>query len=99
MLIRTVKMTFQPDKTEEFLQIFKESNKLIRNFPGCHHLELWQDFCQENIFTTYSHWESEEALNKYRDSELFRSTWKKTKVLFLEKPVALSQKKLQEVAP
>jgi heme-degrading monooxygenase HmoA len=99
MLIRTVRMTFQPDKDGEFLEIFNGSKKLIRNFPGCRHLELWQDYHQKNIFITYSHWEDETALNNYRDSELFRSTWKKTKVLFMEKPVAFSQKKLQEVAP
>ena len=47
---------------------------------------------------TYSHWESEEALNKYRDSELFKSVWSFTKALFAEKPQAFSTKKLQEVA-
>ncbi|WP_143959917.1 putative quinol monooxygenase [Litoribacter populi] len=99
MLIRTVRMTFQPNKEDEFLEIFNASKKMIRNFPGCSHLELWQDYHQKNIFTTFSHWEDEEALNNYRDSELFRSTWKKTKVLFQEKPVAMSQKKSQEVAP
>ena len=34
--------------------------------------------------------ENEEALNAYRHSELFRSTWAKTKVLFAEKPIAFS---------
>ena len=46
---------------------------------------------------TYSHWESESALNQYRDSELFKSVWAFTKTLFSDKPVAFSSKKLQEV--
>ncbi|MFC5191991.1 putative quinol monooxygenase [Algoriphagus aquatilis] len=97
MLIRIVRMTFRPEEVEAFLKNF-EANKLsIRNSPGCKHLELWQDDHEKNIFMTYSHWESEEALNKYRDSELFKSVWSFTKALFAEKPQAFSTKKLQEV--
>jgi quinol monooxygenase YgiN len=97
MLIRVVRMTFKPEAVDAFLENF-ESNKLsIRNFPGCYHLELWQDQNSENIFMTYSYWESEEALNQYRDSELFKSVWSFTKTLFSEKPQAFSSKKLQEV--
>ncbi|HSJ68765.1 MAG TPA: antibiotic biosynthesis monooxygenase family protein [Anditalea sp.] len=97
MLIRTVRMTFQPDKVEGFLKIFNDSKTKIRGFKGCQHLELWQDHCQENIFTTYSYWEDESALNKYRESELFKEVWGQTKLLFSEKPRAFSQKKFQEV--
>jgi len=90
-------MTFQPDKVEQFLKIFNNSKTKIRGFEGCRHLELWQDHCQSNIFTTYSFWDSEEALDQYRDSELFKEVWGQTKSLFSEKPRAYSQKKFQEV--
>jgi heme-degrading monooxygenase HmoA len=40
------------------------------------------------VFFTFSIWENEEALENYRQSELFRSTWSKTKVLFSDKPNA-----------
>lgn len=90
MLIRIVRMYFQEDKTEDFLKIFEESKNLIRAFEGCEHLELWQDINQPNVFCTYSHWIGEEYLEKYRLSELFRSTWSKTKVLFVQKPQAFS---------
>ena len=30
------------------------------------------------------------AMNQYRDSELFKTTWAKTKVLFAAKPLAFS---------
>ena len=96
-VIRVVRMTFRPEEAPAFLENFEAHKSLIRNFPGCQHLELWQDQNQKNIFVTYSHWESEMALNQYRDSELFKSVWSFTKTLFSEKPQAWSTKKLQEV--
>jgi quinol monooxygenase YgiN len=97
MLIRIVRMTFREEAVDAFLENFEANKENIRNFSGCRHLELWQDENHKNIFLTYSHWESEEALNQYRDSELFKSVWSFTKTLFAEKPVAFSSKKLQEL--
>lgn len=97
MLIRIVRMTFRPEEVPAFLENFEENKSSIRNFRGCQHLELWQDENQKNIFMTYSHWESSEALDQYRDSELFKTVWSFTKALFSEKPQAFSSKKLQEV--
>ncbi len=98
-LIRVVRMTFRSEEIPAFLENFEANKVLIRNFPGCSHLELWQDENQKNIFITYSHWESETALNQYRDSQLFKSVWGFTKTLFSEKPQAWSTKKIQEVHP
>ena len=98
-LIRVVRMTFHPEKVAAFLENFEAHKSSIRNFPGCQHLELWQDLDKKNIFVTYSLWKSEEALNQYRDSQLFKSVWSFTKTLFSEKPQAWSTKKLQEVHP
>ena len=63
---------------------------MIRSFDGCSHLELWQQAGTSNVFFTYSWWESEDHLNKYRFSELFKDTWAKTKALFAAKPEAWS---------
>jgi heme-degrading monooxygenase HmoA len=90
MIIRIVKMTFIPEKVEEFLGVFHASKQLIRNMPGCNHLELLNDIKTSNIFFTYSYWDSENDLNNYRDSELFKEVWSKTKVLFNDKPEAWS---------
>lgn len=97
MLIRIVRMTFREDTVDAFLENFEANKQKIRNFPGCSHLELWQDENHKNIFMTYSHWQNEDALNQYRDSELFKSVWSFTKTLFAEKPVAFSSKKIQEL--
>lgn len=97
MLIRIVRMTFQKEKVEDFLAIFASSKDKIRNFEGCLHLELLRDAEQPHIFTTYSHWESEQALEKYRQSTLFQATWAATKPLFADKPLAFSSYSLMKV--
>lgn len=97
MLIRYVRMSFQADKTEEFLEIFNQSKHKIRAMNGCRYLELMHDINQNNVFMTHSHWDSEIDLNNYRDSELFRTTWAKTKALFADKPLAFSVESLAVV--
>lgn len=87
-------MTFREDKVEEFLEIFNRSKYQIRAFEGCMHLELLRDKNAPNIMFTYSHWLSEEHLNAYRDSELFKITWANTKALFADKPVAFSSERM-----
>ena len=97
MIIRIVKMTFEPSKTKDFIQVFDASKELIRNFEGCSHLKLLNDINSPNIFFTYSHWESEAHLDAYRSSELFQTTWARTKVLFAAKPEAWSVDAIREL--
>lgn len=97
MLIRIVRMTFRPEAVEDFEAIFDASKALIRAFPGCHRLELLRDLDRPHVFCTYSHWDGPEALETYRQSELFKTTWAKTRVLFAEKAVAFSVERVEEV--
>ncbi len=62
----------------------------IRAFEGCLHLELLRDINRPNIFFTLSFWENESALEQYRQSSLFQTTWENTKVLFAERAEAWS---------
>ncbi|MDQ3277521.1 MAG: antibiotic biosynthesis monooxygenase [Bacteroidota bacterium] len=88
MIIRIVKMIFREEETKAFQALFEERKSLIRNFPGCSHLELWQDKQYPQIFFTYSWWHSEEDLNRYRESHFFDDTWRLTKQKFAAKPEA-----------
>ena len=97
MLVRTVRMTFQPDKLSEFHAIFDRSKHHIRAFPGNRHLELLRDPGNPAVRMTYSLWESADALEAYRQSDLFRTTWAATKALFAERPVAFSGESLEVV--
>jgi heme-degrading monooxygenase HmoA len=83
-------MSFQADAIDTFEGIFEESCQRIRAFPGCQELTLLQDIDQPHRFSTYSLWENPESLEAYRQSDLFRSTWAKTKVLFSDRPTAVS---------
>lgn len=83
-------MTFIHGQEEKFLEIFSENKLVIRNFKGCSHLELFRDIHNPNIFTTLSHWENDNYLNDYRNSDLFSQVWAKTKLLFGGHPQANS---------
>jgi heme-degrading monooxygenase HmoA len=88
MIKRLVKLTFQADKIADFKQIFESSKDHIRAMRGCLHLELLQDRNRPNILFTLSFWENEADLEHYRHSDLFKTTWAKTKILFADKPEA-----------
>ncbi len=90
MIKRIVKLSFELEKIDDFLTIFEESKSKIRQFPGCHHLELLRCKAPNHIFFTYSYWEDETTLDTYRHSDLFKTTWAKTKQLFNDKAEAWS---------
>lgn len=90
MLVRIVKLTFKKENIASFERIFAETQQKIKGFKGCTLLELYQDIHDPAVFFTYSHWENPTFLDNYRQSNLFRDTWAKTKVLFDAKPEAWS---------
>lgn len=97
MFVRIVKMSFEPSNIEEFLQNFEQQKKYIRNFEGCQLLELYRDKQHTNIFFTYSYWNAEADLERYRQSDLFKGIWAKTKPMFNGKPEAWSVDKLERL--
>ena len=92
MIIRIVKLSFDPEKVDIFLDVFERTKQKIRNVEGCTHLELLNDINLPNIYFTYSHWKEASFLEAYRNSELFKTIWAETKILFNDKPQAWSVK-------
>ncbi len=90
MIKRIVKMEFHTDKIDDFKQVFSDSKATILSQEGCHSVELLQDINQNNVFFTYSYWDSESMLNQYRETDFFKAVWEKTKKLFNNKPFAWS---------
>lgn len=96
MIVRIVKLSFHAEFISDFKTIFDENKHKIISQKGCSRVEMLQDINNLNVFLTYSWWNSEENLNDYRNSDLFKTVWKKTKVLFNKKPEAWSTNKINE---
>lgn len=96
MITRIVKLTIQQEKAAEFIALFNDSKSRIKNSPGCQHIELLADIQQPNVFFTHSRWDSEEHLNLYRNSDLFKNIWPRTKILFADKAEAWSLQSFAE---
>ena len=94
MFVRIVKMSFKPKSISDFLYMFDKKKDLIRNFDGCRFLELYRDKNNDSIFFTYSYWETENDIENYRNSELFKTVWAETKRHFNDKPEAWSVDKM-----
>ena len=83
-------MHFKPECVNDFMDLFKDAYPKITAMPGCQSLQLLNDIHSPEILFTYSTWEDDAALQNYRYSELFTTTWAKTKVLFAQKAEAWS---------
>ncbi len=90
-------MEFKEEKVAEFLANFNLVKEKIRNQPGNRLLEMYRDKTNPTIFFTYSYWEKEGDLENYKKTELFKSVWAKTKVLFNAKPQAWSVDKIHSL--
>ena len=97
MIIRIVKLSFHTEYISDFKTIFEENKHKIISQKGCNRLKMLKDINDVNVIFTYSWWDSEEDLSNYRNSELFKDLWSKTKILFNNKPEAWSTKKINEV--
>lgn len=90
MIKRIVRMSFEPEKLSDFLEIFYTARPFIEHMNGCQSVSLFQDVNKPNVLFTESYWLDESDLEHYRKSELFKETWTKTKKLFNDKPQAFS---------
>jgi len=89
-MIRIVKLTFKTEHVQEFLTHFESVKNDINNFPGCKGMKLLREQGSSNVFFTYSEWNENKDLDKYRKSELFGEIWPKVKRWFDKKAEAWS---------
>ena len=90
MIRRIVKLSILENEIAHYRSLFLKNRKAIRSFKGCQHVEMFHCISEPSIFFTYSHWDNEESLEEYRNSDLFRSIWTKVKPLFADKAEAWS---------
>lgn len=87
---RIVKLTFDPVFVPGFLKMMDSYRDKIASSEGCISLKMLQGSADKNIIFTYSEWKDETFLDSYRNSELFKEVWVKTKPGFIAKPEAWS---------
>ncbi len=92
MITRIVKLNFKEEKVADFLTFFETIKQKVNQFDGCYGMQLMQAINDPCTIFTYSKWESEEALNKYRDSETFGHVWPSIKPWFNQKAEAWTVK-------
>ena len=88
MIKRIVKLPLMPGKVLDFIQKFKDAKPSILASKGCRHLELLRDTEDDNLFFTFSIWDSEADLTSYRDSAIFMKIWEEVKPMFNGEPQA-----------
>lgn len=88
MITRIVKLEILSEKAADFRKTFAENHHKIESFPGCKEVRLVHAKDNENTHFTISLWESEQALESYRHSELFGVIWPTVKPWFKEKAEA-----------
>ena len=90
MITRIVRMQLHQGKARDFMTVFKNVNNQIKQSKGCISVELYNDSADFDTVITLSRWESADALEAYRASALFISTWKTVKPFFRAPALAFS---------
>ena len=88
MITRIVKMEFKYDQVDLFLEKFSRHAEKMKTVTGQVSLQIVKDLKESNILFTISEWHSEEDLNIYRSSFLFKQIWSEVKPLFCAKAQA-----------
>jgi len=89
-ILRIVKMEFRIDQLDDFDGLFVSNEAAIAGMPGCRGVKLLKGANNPSIRTTLSWWDSEQDLERYRQSEVFGNVWPKTKSMFAASPIAWS---------
>src|SRR5687768_5379154 len=88
MITRLVKLTLQTEKAGEFEALFYQTQALIEDFHGCQKTNLFKVSDSGSQYFTISYWNTEQDLENYRASALFKNVWSQVKPLFSEKAEA-----------
>ena len=87
-------MEFKPEAVDPFKILFDQIKSKVASYKGCQQLSLLQVINDSNIIFTYSVWDDEEALERYRSSETFTHIWAETQKGFSKRAEAWTMNKL-----
>lgn len=92
MLWRWVEIRAYPERADIVCSLLAEQAEKVRSFSGCLFLSLYRG--EDTDFYSLSLWESAEALEAYRQSEVFKSFWSLIKKHFRAPAKAVSFEKI-----
>lgn len=90
-------MSFDNANVDFFLEGFNNNKEKIRKVEGCRLLELYRDRNISSTFFTYGYWATKADLEAYRNCDLFKTVWVKTRMLFNDNPEVWSVDKLDSL--
>lgn len=90
MLLRIVRMSFDPHKAGNFPDYFTTIKPDIEAFDGCQKVDIYRDAEKDHVYYTVSIWQDRDSLEIYRQSNIFRGRWEIVTQWFDEKPQAWS---------
>ncbi len=93
-ITRIVKMTYKPEHINDFANYYNSIKSKVAGQPGCRGVKLLKEIGETGVFFTYSHWDSVEDLNNYRNTEAFGEIWPTVKNWFAAKAEAWSLNEL-----
>jgi len=96
MIVRIVRMTLRSDAIDSFLALYDSVSPSIRAQAGCRGLRLVREVGRPGVLSTISLWDTADALESYRGSELFRTTWSATRTFFETRAEAWSHEVIRE---
>ena len=90
MIVRVVELKFEKENLQQALNKLENIAPIVRSMEGCSFLEISSCLKDKGMILTYSYWTSTEALNNYRNSEVFITFWRDIKKLFSDPAKAWS---------
>jgi hypothetical protein len=88
MILRVVKMVVDQNKIDIFNNFMSNLSTEKEGMDGCVHHDFFSNKQFRNVFYSYTIWESEKYLNKYRKSMLFKEVTTTLRSLCLSEPAA-----------
>ena len=75
MIIRVVKIPIKDASINSFIKRIPIISNEVRRVSGCIHNDIFRDKMKENIFYSYTIWNSDEDIEKYLGSQYYKDIW------------------------
>src|SRR5258706_10874880 len=86
MIVIHVQVSVEAARRNEFLDLAREEVEASHSNPGCVKYACLEDVREQNAFTFYEEWESQQAFDAYVNSEKFQKMSAAYKALMAAPP-------------